>query len=81
MTRKHFEVLANTIRHNGERYADQNGQQYDVAARFAIMMLAEDMADALAGICPKFDRSRFMQACRGDADERTRYGNDESRRI
>ena len=56
MTRKDFELIAQTIRRVADRYP--NSVVADA--------LTLDMADALGTAYQSFDRERFLAACRGD---------------
>jgi hypothetical protein len=68
MTRKHFEAIANTIYEQVRNVADLlNSEDIDraealIRARVLVDM-ADDMADTLAGMNPRFDARRFLDAC------------------
>lgn len=50
MTRKHFKLIADTIRQTHMSVADRKA-------------LASNMADSLATTNPNFKRARFLEAC------------------
>lgn len=74
MTRKHFEAVARNI---AAEYADamltseaamNEGDHIKSAFQsgraYAIGKMARDMADMFAAANPRFDRSRFLSACK-----------------
>ena len=60
MQRRHFEIIAASFRQSLSLFAPTPA---NLAAIAAIEVAAENMADALAGTNPSFDRERFMAAC------------------
>jgi hypothetical protein len=59
MSKKHFNALAQTIRHN---LPDPGSATYQAeAALFA--RLTKDIAGVCAASNPRFDRGRFLHAC------------------
>lgn len=57
MSRKHFTAVAESIRF---RYL---ARERDDAEKFAIKLVAEDLAVTFKQINPRFDRGRFLAAC------------------
>jgi hypothetical protein len=64
MTRKDFELIATTLRH--ER-PDRDGSRWADGARDAWSTIVLQFADALATTNRSFDRARFLAACGMDA--------------
>jgi hypothetical protein len=58
MTRRHFEMIAESIR--------VTMGQANSATRIALTSLAIDLADKFEGENPRFDRQRFLTACGAD---------------
>jgi len=56
MTRKHFEAVAATIR---KEWTAAPSHEHP-----AISRIAQSMASTFAEVNPRFDRARFMDACR-----------------
>jgi hypothetical protein len=54
MTRRHFEILAAVVQGSGSRFKSQA----------AHVGFASDLAAWLARENPRFDRARFLEACR-----------------
>lgn len=60
MQRRHFELIAETLR----AALEAEGAQRNVRTpRHALNALAYDFADALAATNPNFNRARFLRAC------------------
>lgn len=57
MTRKHFEAVAAKLRQ--ERHASANDSE-----RLGVIRASQAIADVFAEANPRFDRARFLDACR-----------------
>lgn len=62
MTRVQFELIAEVLRHRIEVCPDP-------VARAALVQVAQDFADRLRGINPRFSVERFMDAAVGPQKE------------
>lgn len=58
MTKKDFELIARALREGVPRVHNRPRTDYEQWA-----LTAHDLADALAGTNPQFDRERFLRAC------------------
>lgn len=67
MTKKDYELIAATIA--GTRLTSTQGYTYTEARTHdaTLNTFAERIADALATTSPKFDRERFLRACRPES--------------
>jgi hypothetical protein len=65
MTRKHFELIAGSIRETVNRYRNNNLEDVIRAgvAEAAIRSLTINLAAELAAVLPNFDSGRFTKAC------------------
>lgn len=67
MSRKDYELIAASIARNVKPAREFLAHNPDDAAGKAILAAhtntAHDLADALRGTNPRFDRSRFIEAC------------------
>ena len=61
MTRKDFEAIAKSL--TEEREFLMKSPQYEDAYRDAFDCAVWALADALGALNPRFDRSRFTEAC------------------
>jgi 7-keto-8-aminopelargonate synthetase-like enzyme len=78
MTKQHFEAIAAQIRQTREECSPLNGPALITGGEDAIDALTARLADEFKRINPRFDRSRFAAACRGEdsrdsAGRRVRY--------
>jgi hypothetical protein len=60
MTKKHFEAIAANLREH--LYAARG----DNSETMRVWLICIDMAGIFAGANPRFDRTRFLAACKGD---------------
>lgn len=58
MTERHFIAIAAILRHRIEEAGSHHG---------VLEAAAEDLADYFATVNSRFDRARFLRACRGEA--------------
>lgn len=63
MTKKHFEIIAETIKEVYEYQKDNDGKGSRDIKQGAIRVTAENLANAFKGINPNFDENRFLSAC------------------
>jgi len=61
MQRRHFEVIAEALRASISRFSNSPTGPWTM--REEGRRICEDMADALAGTNPNFNRARFLRAC------------------
>lgn len=73
MTKKHYEAIAESISYRMSMQYPADHAQYGVTT---LRLLAKELADYFASDNPKFDRTRFLDACgidntpiMGDFDE------------
>lgn len=67
MSKRHFEAIARIIRTQVEaieQSGDPKSSQYSRTVASGIEFVARGLADAFASENPRFDRARFLQACR-----------------
>lgn len=64
MSRKHFEAIARTIRHE----LDMAEANYEPIGHAAMVNLTKELATTLAVLAPSFKRDVFLKAC-GIAEE------------
>lgn len=63
MTKKDYELLANTIKHERMNWKDNSGPVYGNEAVKALGQFAGHLADHLSRENERFDRDRFLSAC------------------
>lgn len=61
MQRRHFEMIAGSLRASISRFSANPNGPWTVGEEGR--RICEDLADALAGTNPDFNRSRFLRAC------------------
>lgn len=64
MTKKDFELIARALRAARATEALTNVQLYNEGWTNGVDAAASELADALATTNPRFDRARFLEACR-----------------
>jgi hypothetical protein len=62
MTRKHFEAVAEIIKHNSVDIS-HDPTDHERGRDMQSFLISSDLADYFANENPNFDRARFMKAC------------------
>jgi hypothetical protein len=58
MSKKDYQAIAAILHRNRTQETDHGSE-----SRSVVSMIAQDLADMMAGENPRFDRERFIEAC------------------
>lgn len=61
MQRRHFELIAESLKKSSHHFSNSASGPWTMSE--ASRRVCEDLADALGGTNPQFNRARFLKAC------------------